>query len=60
MSYELWALRSLLWAHNQAAIERLCPRSIYLAGGMVRMDGPTEDVLSLYRADLGARSNPAP
>lgn len=42
-------------SHNAAAIQRLCPRAIYLSEGMIRMDGSTSDVLKCYREDLESR-----
>ena len=38
----------LFVSHDQAAIERLCARSIYLSQGIVRLDGPTKEVLAVY------------
>ncbi len=38
----------LFVSHNMAAVEHLCPRSIWIHGGQVRQDGPTREVVSAY------------
>ncbi|MCC6381456.1 MAG: ABC transporter ATP-binding protein [Dehalococcoidia bacterium] len=42
----------LLVSHNLESVARLCPRTIYLDGGRLKLDGPTEQVVAAYRADL--------
>jgi lipopolysaccharide transport system ATP-binding protein len=43
--------RTVLFAsHNDAAIRQLCPRSIWLESGTVRMDGPSDEVVPAYLA----------
>jgi lipopolysaccharide transport system ATP-binding protein len=51
--------RTILFvSHNIAAIETICPRSIYLSSGALVADGPTKKVIPLYleqrRAPHGA------
>jgi ABC-type polysaccharide/polyol phosphate transport system ATPase subunit len=43
-------------SHDMAAIESLCPRSIWLDDGVVRGDGGTADVLAAYRLGLEAKA----
>jgi lipopolysaccharide transport system ATP-binding protein len=38
----------LFVSHNMAAVEHLCPRSIWIEGGQVQEDGPSSDVLRHY------------
>ncbi len=38
----------LLVSHNLKAVRRLCSRSIWLAGGRVEADGPTDEVVTAY------------
>lgn len=40
----------LFVSHNMAAVEHLCPRSIWIHAGAVRADGATRDVISDYMA----------
>ena len=41
--------RTILFvSHNMGAIARLCSRSIWIEGGMINADGPTESVLAQY------------
>ena len=40
----------LFVSHNLAAVENLCPRTIWIDGGKVREDGPSESVLQSYLA----------
>lgn len=35
-------------SHNMAAVENLCPRSIWIDNGQLRMDGDTGDVIQAY------------
>jgi len=35
-------------SHNMGAIESLCPRTIWIDGGQIRMDGPTSEVIATY------------
>jgi lipopolysaccharide transport system ATP-binding protein len=44
-------------SHNMAAIENLCPRAIWIAGGKVEQDGPTTDVIRSYLSSFGAESD---
>jgi len=37
-------------SHNMAAIENLCPRTLWIDGGRLRKDGPSSDVISEYLA----------
>jgi lipopolysaccharide transport system ATP-binding protein len=47
--------RTLLFvSHNMAAIENLCKRTIWIAGGKVEQDGPTKDVIRAYLKSFGA------
>jgi len=51
--------RSVLFvSHNMAAIENLCPRTIWVDEGRVRQDGPSKEVISAYLATFaGATTN---
>jgi len=40
----------LFVSHNMAAIENLCPRTVWIDAGQTRMDGPTEKVIASYLA----------
>lgn len=40
----------LFVSHNMAAIENLCPRTIWIDAGRLRMDGPSDDVIAKYLA----------
>jgi lipopolysaccharide transport system ATP-binding protein len=42
----------LFVAHNMAAIENLCPRSIWIESGQIRMAGPTHDVIQEYMSSF--------
>jgi len=46
----------LFVSHNDAAIRQLCPRSIWLESGAVKMDGPSDQVVPAY---LEAQSSQA-
>ncbi|MDH4037278.1 MAG: ABC transporter ATP-binding protein [Candidatus Krumholzibacteria bacterium] len=37
-------------SHNMAAIENLCPRTIWIDAGKMRMDGPSDKVIAAYLA----------
>jgi lipopolysaccharide transport system ATP-binding protein len=39
-------------SHNVAAVEYLCPRTIWIDGGRVREDGPTQEVIRVYLAQF--------
>ena len=41
----------LFVSHNMFAIKALCPRSIYLSGGSVVADGPTDAVVGRYEQE---------
>ena len=40
----------LFVSHNMAAIENLCPRTIWIDAGRLRQDGPTDEVIAAYLA----------
>lgn len=40
----------LFVSHDLAAVQAVCDRSLWLADSVVRADGPTRDVLQLYRS----------
>jgi lipopolysaccharide transport system ATP-binding protein len=40
----------LFVSHNMAAIENLCPRTVWIDGGKLHMDGPTDRVIAQYLA----------
>ncbi len=42
-------------SHNLAAVERLCPRSLWIEGGYLEADGPTGDVIAAYLRRVGSR-----
>jgi lipopolysaccharide transport system ATP-binding protein len=42
-------------SHNLAAVERLCPRSLWIEGGHLEADGPTGDVIAAYLRRVGSR-----
>ncbi len=42
----------LFVSHNMVAIQRFCKRVIQLDGGMIRRDGPAQDVVSSYMSEL--------
>lgn len=44
----------LFVSHNMAAVEHLCPRSIWIEGGEIREDGRSSDVIKHY---MGTFSN---
>src|SRR5262245_20729060 len=44
----------LFVSHNMAAIENLCKRTIWIADGRVKQDGPTEEVIRAYLNSFGA------
>ena len=44
-------------SHNMAAIENLCKRTIWIAGGRVQQDGPTKDVIRAYLNSFGAKEH---
>ena len=39
----------LLVSHNEDEVRRLCKRAIWLDHGVVKMDGPCNDVCNAYR-----------
>ncbi len=50
----------LFVSHNMAAVENLCPRSIWIDAGRIKMDGPTHDVIEAYMTTYSdAQSNSA-
>jgi lipopolysaccharide transport system ATP-binding protein len=38
----------LFVSHNMGAVQRLCPRAIYLSKGRIVTDGPSQKVINLY------------
>jgi lipopolysaccharide transport system ATP-binding protein len=40
----------LFVSHNMAAIENLCPRTLWIDGGKLREDGPSDRVIAAYLA----------
>jgi ABC-type polysaccharide/polyol phosphate transport system ATPase subunit len=36
--------------HDHAALERLCPRAVWLEGGRIRGEGPFAEVIPAYRS----------
>jgi lipopolysaccharide transport system ATP-binding protein len=42
----------LFVAHNMAAIENLCPRSIWIESGKIKMEGDTHDVIQQYMSSF--------
>ena len=42
----------LFVSHQLAAVEAMCPRTVWLEKGRVRLDGPTGEVLPLYEAAM--------
>jgi lipopolysaccharide transport system ATP-binding protein len=38
----------LFVSHNMAAVDNLCPRSIWIEGGRIRADGPTKPIIRQY------------
>ncbi|WP_242225221.1 ABC transporter ATP-binding protein [Shinella zoogloeoides] len=49
----------LLVSHDRAAIVSLCDRAILIDQGIVRKDGPPEDVLDLYNAIIAEKEGHA-
>ncbi|MFC1411164.1 ABC transporter ATP-binding protein [Streptacidiphilus sp. N1-12] len=45
-----------LVSHNNAAIRDTCDRTIWLEHGVIRADGPTEDVVDLYEDFMKGRN----
>ncbi len=39
-------------SHDLGTLERLCPRTIWMAHGKIRMDGPSADVIAAYMAEV--------
>jgi ABC-2 type transport system ATP-binding protein/lipopolysaccharide transport system ATP-binding protein len=42
-------------SHDLGAVRRLCPRSVWLDAGEIRVDGPTHDVVARYLAENAQR-----
>lgn len=42
----------LFVSHNMQTIRALCPRTLYFAGGRLKMDAPTHESLTTYYGDL--------
>ena len=47
----------LFVSHNLTAIEHLCPRTLWIDHGLVRQDGPTQDVIRDYLAHFSEGRN---
>jgi ABC-2 type transport system ATP-binding protein len=49
-----------LVSHSAADLRRFCKRGIYLRNGEMRGDGPVDEIIDRYEADLAAiKSEPA-
>jgi ABC-2 type transport system ATP-binding protein len=46
-----------LVSHSEADLRRFCSRGLYLREGELIADGPIEDTLEAYNADIGRRSS---
>jgi lipopolysaccharide transport system ATP-binding protein len=44
-------------SHNMSAVENLCKRTIWIAGGQVKQDGDTRGVIRAYLNSFGAADN---
>jgi ABC-2 type transport system ATP-binding protein len=49
-----------LVSHNEGDLRRFCTRGLYLSAGSLVADGPLEDTLERYRADIGKRPRVRP
>ena len=49
-----------LVSHNENDLRRFCTRGLYLKGGSLVVDGPLEDALDRYRADINRRRKKRP
>ena len=49
-----------LVSHNESDLRRFCTRGLYLKGGSLVVDGPLEDALDRYRADINRRRKKRP
>lgn len=49
----------VLVTHQMNQIRRLCPRVIWIDGGMVRLEGPTNETVSAYETAMSASDRPA-
>jgi ABC-2 type transport system ATP-binding protein len=49
-----------LVSHNETDLRRFCTRGLYLKGGSLVVDGPLEDALDRYRADINRRRKKRP
>jgi ABC-2 type transport system ATP-binding protein len=45
-----------LVSHSEADLRRFCSRGLYLREGELIADGPIEDTLAAYNADIGRRT----
>ncbi len=43
----------LFVSHNLSAVENLCHRAVWIAGGKIALDGPSRDVIKAYLASFG-------
>ena len=52
--------RTILFvSHNMAAIQRLCPKTVWLEKGKVKMFGETEEVVNHYLGDTSSKTTEA-
>ncbi|MEX1047543.1 MAG: ABC transporter ATP-binding protein [Actinomycetota bacterium] len=47
-------------SHMLADVKRVCSRVVYLDRAVVRADGPTDEVIDLYRREVQGSETPAP
>lgn len=45
-----------LVSHSAGVVRETCTRAIWLEGGLIRLDGPADEVVSAYEADVAART----
>jgi ABC-2 type transport system ATP-binding protein len=45
-------------SHAEGSLRRFCNRGLYLEGGVLRMDGPINDVIEQYERDTGTWTEP--
>ena len=47
----------LFVSHNMAAVENLCSRAVWIDGGKIRMDGPSQPVIQAYMSSFGGEQS---
>ncbi|MFY7959162.1 MAG: ABC transporter ATP-binding protein [Elsteraceae bacterium] len=47
----------VLASHSMEILRQWCDRILWLDGGKIKMDGPTEEVLALYEASMAAQQD---